>query len=393
VTRSVQPQIDRETLLAFLSEQSEDVLQRMCRTVLQDAMEAELAQRLGAERYEHTGEPRVYRNGTRPRRFDTRLGTLGLEIPRPRDGGYVPSFLEARKRSEKALIAAVMEMTISGVSTRKVERVLAELGVAGMSKSQVSVLCAQLDGMVKAFRERPLVCAYPYVMLDALYMKIRIDGHVRSQAVVIAYGINEHGVREVIGVDVVETESHESWRSFLRSLVDRGLHGVRLVISDAHAGLVSAITQVLTGAHWQRCRVHFLRNIMAHVPQHRKLEIAGAFRSILAAPSADAARLRAAEVIAQYSSILPKAMELLGDGLDDVLSFYAFPAEHHRKIWSTNPIEHLNGVLRRRTNVVGIFPTVHSAIRLITMLLIEQTEDWLTERAYMSETALQAING
>lgn len=384
------PHLDRSALLTLLAEQPDDVLQTLCQTIAQAAINAEFDAQIGAERYERVGE-RIYRNGTRSRRLNTRLGTVDLQIPRPREGGYVPSFLEERKRSERALAAAVVEMVISGVSTRKVERVIEELGVVGMSKSQVSVLCAQLDGTVAAFRERPLEAEYPYLMLDALYIKVRIKDRVCSQAMVIAYAVNEHGMREVIGVDLVETESHASWLSFLRSLVARGLHGVELVISDAHEGLKAAIAQVFGPAGWQRCRVHFLRNILTNVPRHHKAKIAAEFRSILAQPGADAARTRAAEVIAQHTATLPKAMETLAHGLDDVLSFFIFPDEHHRKIWSTNPIEHLNNVLRKRTNVVGIFPNEASAIRLVTMMLIEQTEDWLTERAYMSEASMRAI--
>jgi putative transposase len=385
------PHLDRSALLALLDEQPDDVLQTLCRTIAQAAITAEFDDQIGAERYGRSEGRNGYRNGTRSRSLNTRLGTIDLQIPRPREGGYVPSFLEERKRSERALVAAVVEMTINGVSTRKVERVIKELGVAGMSKSQVSVLCAQLDGTVKAFRERALEGRYPYLMLDALYIKVRINDRVCSQAIVIAYAVNEFGLREVIGVDLVETESHTSWLGFLRSLVARGLSGVQLVVTDAHEGLKGAIAQVFSSARWQRCRVHFLRNILAHVPKHQKLEIAAAFRSILAETDAEAARTHAATIIKQHGKSLPKAMEILAGGLDDVLNFFAFPPEHHRKLWSTNPIEHLNNVLRKRTNVVGIFPNADSAIRLITMLLIEQTEDWLTERAYMSEDSMQSI--
>jgi len=312
-------------------------------------------------------------------------------VPRRRlQSNFVPPLLEHRKRSERALVAAVQEMFISGVSTRKIEKVLRELGVAQMSKSQVSVLCAELDVQVAAFRERRLEARYPYVMLDALYVSVREDGRVAKQAVVIAYGVNESGTREVIGIDVVQTESRESWLDFLRSLVARGLHGVLLAVSDAHQGLRAAITAVFgSTALWQRCRVHFLRNVMAHVAQHRKLEIAEAFRSILSQSTADEARARAVTVIEQFAKTSPKAMEILATGLDDVLAFYAFPQVHRRKVWSSNPIEHLNGTLRKRTNVVGVFPNRDSAIRLISMVLIEQTEDWITERCYMSEESMQ----
>lgn len=383
------PQLDRSALLAALAEQPDDVLQGLLRAVSQAAIQAEFDEFIGADRYRRDSERRLYRNGSRARELDTRLGTIELEVPRAREASFRPTLFEHRGRSEKALIAAVQEMVISGVSTRKVSRVLEKLGVETMSKSQVSVLCAQLDGTVKTFRERPLEAEYPYLMLDALYVKVREDGRVGNMAVVIAYAVNEHGTREVIGIDVVQTESRDSWTAFLRKLKQRGLKGVRLVVSDAHEGLKAAITMVLGEARWQRCRVHFLRNILAHVPQHRKLDVAAAFRAILAQETAEKARAHAAQVIQELGKALPKAMEILADGLDDVLQFFPFPSEHHRKLWSTNPIEHLNGALRKRANVVGIFPNREAAIRLISLLLVEQTEDWLTERCYMSEASMQ----
>jgi len=390
MANSTIPKLDRSALLGILAKQSDDVLQELMGTIAQAAIDAQFAEFIGAEPYERSVERHDRRNGIRERTVDTRMGSIDIRIPRARETNFVPPLLEHRKRSERALVAAVQEMFISGVSTRKIEKVLRELGVAQMSKSQVSVLCAELDVQVAAFRERRLEARYPYVMLDALYVSIREDGRVAKQAVVIAYGVNESGTREVIGIDVVQTESRESWLDFLRSLVARGLHGVLLAVSDAHQGLRAAITAVFgSTALWQRCRVHFLRNVMAHVAQHRKLEIAEAFRSILSQSTADEARARAVRVIEQFAKTSPKAMEILATGLDDVLAFYAFPQVHRRKVWSSNPIEHLNGTLRKRTNVVGVFPNRDSAIRLISMVLIEQTEDWITERCYMSEESMQ----
>jgi len=390
MANSTIPKLDRSALLGILAKQSDDVLQELMGTIAQAAIDAQFAEFIGAEPYERSVERHDRRNGIRERTVDTRMGSIDIRIPRARESNFVPPLLEHRKRSERALVAAVQEMFISGVSTRKIEKVLRELGVAQMSKSQVSVLCAELDVQVAAFRERRLEARYPYVMLDALYVSVREDGRVAKQAVVIAYGVNESGTREVIGIDVVQTESRESWLDFLRSLVARGLHGVLLAVSDAHQGLRAAITAVFgSTALWQRCRVHFLRNVMAHVAQHRKLEIAEAFRSILSQSTADEARARAVTVIEQFAKTSPKAMEILATGLDDVLAFYAFPQVHRRKVWSSNPIEHLNGTLRKRTNVVGVFPNRDSAIRLISMVLIEQTEDWITERCYMSEESMQ----
>ena len=390
MANSTIPKLDRSALLGILAKQPDDVLQELMGTIAQAAIDAQFAEFIGAEPYERSVERHDRRNGIRERTVDTRMGSIDIRIPRARESNFVPPLLEYRKRSERALVAAVQEMFISGVSTRKIEKVLRELGVAQMSKSQVSVLCAELDVQVAAFRERRLEARYPYVMLDALYVSVREDGRVAKQAVVIAYGVNESGTREVIGIDVVQTESRESWLDFLRSLVARGLHGVLLAVSDAHQGLRAAITAVFgSTALWQRCRVHFLRNVMAHVAQHRKLEIAEAFRSILSQSTADEARARAVTVIEQFAKTSPKAMEILATGLDDVLAFYAFPQVHRRKLWSSNPIEHLNGTLRKRTNVVGVFPNRDSAIRLISMVLIEQTEDWITERCYMSEDSMQ----
>jgi putative transposase len=392
MTNSTLPKLDRSALLGLLAQQSDDVLADLMGSVAQAAINAQFQEYIGAGQYERTAERKDQRNGSRERSMDTRMGTIDLRIPRAREGNFIPPLFEHRKRSERALVLAVQEMFISGVSTRKIERVLQELGVERMSKSQVSVLCAELDAQVKAFRERPLTSAYPYVMFDALYVSIREDGRVSKLAVVIAYGVREDGIREVLGIDVVQTESRESWTGFMRALVARGLRGVQLVVSDAHEGLKAAIAAVFAGAaQWQRCRVHFLRNVLAHVSQHRKLEIADAFRSILAQGNADQARAQAVAVIERYAKAAPKAMEILAHGLEDVLAFYAFPSVHRRKIWSSNPIEHLNGVLRKRTNVVGVFPNRKAAIRLLTMLLIEQTEDWITEHSYMSEESMQRL--
>ena len=291
MTKATLPDFDRSTLLSILAKQPDDVLQELMQRVAQAAINAQFGEFIGAESYERNAERKDHRNGSRDRSVDTRMGSIELQIPRAREGNFTPPLLEHRKRSERALVAVVQEMVISGVSTRKIERVLKELGVEHISKSQVSVLCAELDVQVKAFRERRLETGYPYVMLDALYVSVREDGHVRKHAVVIAYAVNEYGAREVIGVDVVQTESRESWLGFLRSLVARGLHGVLLVVSDAHEGLRAAITAVFGAtALWQRCRVHFLRNVLAHVALHRKLEIAEAFRSILAQSTADEQR-------------------------------------------------------------------------------------------------------
>ncbi len=368
-------------------------LRTMLALLLDRAMQLEVGERVGADPYERSQSRQGYRNGTRPRRFDTRLGTIDLAVPKLRFGGYVPTFLERRSRSERALIAVVQEAVLAGVSTRKMTKLFRALGVESISKSQASALCAELDEKANAFRNRPLTKRYPYLMLDALYEKVRVENAVVGQAVVVAYGVGEDGIREVLGVDVVESESLESWTTFLRALIARGLHGVKLVVSDAHSGLKAAIATTLAGASWQRCKVHLMRNVLAHVSQRHKAQVGGELTSIFAQPTREAAERQAAAVVAVHRKALPRAMAVLEEGIADALSFLAFPRPHWRKLASTNPIEHLNRDIRRRTRLVGIFPNIASALRLITLVLLEQTEDWETERRYMSFDSLTQLYG
>ena len=368
-----------------------DDLRAMLEVLLRRVMEAEVSARICAERHERTEDRSGYRNGSRSRRFDTRLGTIALAVPKLRSGGYLPSFLEARSRSERALVSVVQQAVNGGVATRRVERIFAALGIESMSKSQVSELCCELDEMATAFRNRPLTKAYPYLMLDAMYEKVRIDGHVLSQAVVVAYGVGLDGIREVIGNDVVTSESLESWKQFFRGLKERGLHGVCLVTSDAHAGLTAAIAAEFTGASWQRCKVHFMRNVLAHVPSAKKEAFAADLKSIFAQPTRALADERTTAVLAHYGKSSQKAAAILESGIADALSYYGFPTKHWRKIATTNPVEHLNRDIRRRTRVVGIFPNIESALRIITIRLIEETEDWSTERRYMDPDLLAPL--
>lgn len=390
---SIPPSALVDNLVAVVSEPQLADLRELLALVLNRAMELEVEQRVGAGRYERTGDRQPYRNGSRPRRFDTRLGTIDLDVPKLRFGGYVPAFLERRSRSERALVAVVQEAMLAGVSTRRMEKLFRSLGVESISKSQVSELCAELDAKATTFRTRALVKRYPYLMLDALYEKVRIDGAVVTQAVVVAYGIGEDGVREVIGVDVVESESTDSWTTFLRGLIDRGLHGVKLVVSDAHAGLKAAIASVLSGSSWQRCKVHFMRNIIAHVPLKQKAAVGSDLSSIFAQPTRELAERRAADVAVTHRRTSARAMQILDDGIFEALNYLAFPRPHWRKLASTNPIEHLNRDIRRRTKLVGIFPNITSALRLITLVLAEQTEDWQTERRYMNADLLTPLYG
>lgn len=384
--------VPESTLLDnLLDDTPVDDLHHLMALVLERIMQHDIANRTGAAHYERSASRTNHRNGTRSRRFDTRLGTFDLQIPRLREGGYMPPFLEHRSRSEQALTALVLQAIISGVSTRKIEKLAAQLGIVSLSKSQASALCDELDERVAAFRERRLNGRYPYLMLDALYEKVRIDGKVISQAVVVAYGVNVDGKRELLGVDVVETESYESWSTFLKSLLDRGLHGTKLVISDAHGGLVKAIAVVMNGVPWQRCKVHFMRNVMAHVPNRLKDEVAGALKAIFVQTTKDLSLTLFRALVAKYKKACARAMQILEDGIEDALAFMAFPELHRRKIASTNPVEHLNREIRRRTRSVGIFPTRDSAIRLISMILVEQTEDWQAEKAYINPESLAAL--
>jgi transposase-like protein len=368
-----------------------DAMRDFFEQALRKVMQMEFDQHVGAGRYARSDERLDQRNGTRHRTFDTRMGSIDLAIPRLREGNYFPSFLEHRTRSEEALVALVQEAFVGGVSTRKMGKLVAALGVKSLSKSQVSTLCADLDELVKAFRERPLVGKYPYVFLDAVYEKMRIGRTIVSQACVVAYGVRESGDRDLIGLDIVDTESEPSWATFLRSLCDRGLSGVKLVITDAHGGLVKALGAVLVGASWQRCKVHFTRNVTAHAPEAYKKKLANDLQGIYNQPNAEAALVAYEALRVQYEKTCGKAMQILENGLSDTLAFMAFPREHWSRISSTNPIERINREIRRRTRVVGVFPSVASAMRLIGMILLEQTDDWHAGKRYMSEESMQQL--
>jgi putative transposase len=377
-----------------LTDEHADLVREAVSFLCHQIMEAEVAAQIGAGLGERApAERATHRNGYRPRRFDTRAGSLELFIPKLRAGSYFPSFLEPRTRSEQALVAVVMESYVNGVSTRKVERVVEQLGIAGMSKSAVSRLCAALDEQVGAFRERPLEGRYPYLWLDAKVEKVRgPDGRVRRKALVVAYAVHEAGYREVIALDVGATESEAFWREFLRSLVARGLAGVELVVSDAHPGLKAAIAQVL-GCPWQRCTVHFLREMLGHVHRGQQGMIAAALRQVFQADSHDEARRICREVIGRLEPVAPKVAALLEEGEDDLVAFYCLPSEHWSKLRSTNPLERVNREIGRRSDVVGIFPNEESLLRLAASLLIEQNDEWLVGRRYMSEGSLALALG
>jgi transposase-like protein len=368
-----------------------DFLREGVRVLTQALMEIEVSQQLGAERYERTGERLGQRNGYRERDWDTRVGTIGLRVPRVREGGYVPGWLEPRKRAEQALVAVVREAYVQGVSTRKVDDLVKALGLDGISKSQVSRLCQSLDEEVERFRNRPLEGVFPYVWLDATFVKARDGGRVVSQAVVIAIGVNGDGQREVLGLDVGPSEDGAFWLAFLRSLVARGLSGVQLVSSDAHQGLKGAIAAVIHGATWQRCRVHFVRNLLGLVPKSAAEMVAATVRTVFAQPDAPSAREQWRAVADRLRARFPKAADLMDEAEADVLAYLAFPKGHWRQIWSNNPLERLNKEVKRRTDVVGIFPNPAAVLRLVGAVLSEQHDEWQVARRYLSVESLAKL--
>jgi putative transposase len=368
-----------------------DVVRESVAWLVAELMEAEISAQLGADHGERAPERRLaQRNGYRPRAWATRVGQIALEIPKARSGpAYFPSFLEPRRRSERALVAVVQEAYVNGVSTRKVDRLVEQMGLH-VSKDQVSRLCSELDEQVSAFRERPLEGDYPYLWLDAKREKVRDGAHVRSKALVIAYGVHASGRREVISLDVGEVESEAFWVEFLRALRARGLEGVRLCVSDAHEGLKTAIARVL-GCPWQRCTVHFVRDMHQHCRPTQRALVSAALREVFTAEHGEQARERVGQVIERLGPVVPKVARLLEDAEEDLLAFYAFPREHWSKLRSTNPLERVNREVGRRTDVVGIFPNDRALIRLAGALLIEQNDEWLVSRRYLSQESLCAV--
>jgi transposase-like protein len=382
-----------ERVAKTLLDEHTDILREAVALVVAELMEAEISAQIGAARGEVSPDRRSHRNGYRPRRWETRVGELELLIPRKRSGeAYFPSFLEPRRRSEQAIVAVVMEAYVNGVSTRKVDRLVEQLGIGGMTKDRVSALCRGLDEKVAAFRSRPLEGAYPYLWLDAKLVKVRARGHVYPKALVVAYGVHESGRREVIGLDIGETESEAFWVAFLRSLRERGLSGVRLGVSDDHVGLKNAIARILA-CPWQRCTVHFVRDMLRHCRPAQRGMVSAALREVFNAPDEATARERAGAVIERLAEPAPKVSELLAGAEEDLLAFYRFPAAHWSKLRSTNPLERVNREIGRRSDVVGIFPNDDAAIRLAGALLIEQNDEWLVSRRYLSEESLGLVLG
>ena len=366
-----------------------DLLGEMVKMAAELLMDADVETLCNAGYGERSADRLNSRNGHRTRRWDTRAGTINLDIPKLRRGSYLPSLLEPRRRAEQALVSVICQAYVEGVSTRRVDDLVRSMGIDGMSKSQVSELAKNLDDRVAEFRDRPLDSGpYAYVWLDALFHKVREGGRVVSVATVVATGVNSDGQREILGIDVVSAEDGASWTAFLRGLVARGLSGVALVISDAHEGLKGAIAAVLTGASWQRCRTHFMRNLLTRVPKSAQGLVATLVRTIFAQPDEVQVHAQFNRVVDQLECQFPDAAELLVNAEADLLAFSAFPEEHWRQIWSNNPQERLNREIRRRTDVVGIFPNRASCIRLVGAVLAEQHDEWAIARRYMSIESL-----
>ena len=371
---------------------AEDPMFSMLEWLCQQIMEVEVSSKIGADKHEQSQERISHRCGFRPRRLDTRMGTMYLMVPKVRKGGFIPFFLTERKRSEVALIQVVQEAFVQGVSTRKMEKLAKSLGIESLSRSQVSEMTKGLNEQAEEFRNRALTSnSYPVLWVDALYEKVRYGGRVVSMAILLVCGVNDEGKREVLAIEPMLEESRESYKQLFEKLKERGLTKPSLVISDAHKGLVAAIGECFPGSSWQRCKVHFMRNILVHVPHKEKEHFASLLKGIWMTTDPDTARQRAQDLADEYGTKYPKAIETLEEGLEDSLTFLTFPKLDARKVSSNNMLERLNKEIRRRTRVVGIFPNQESYVRLVTTYLIEYAEDWSVSRAYLSEQSLQEL--
>lgn len=379
-------------LIELLQKHDEgDFLRAVTEAVLQTLMEHDVEGMIGAGRYERDEGRQTYRNGYRDRELKTRMGALNLRVPKLRTGSYFPGFLEPRRTSEKALVAVIQEAWIGGVSTRKVDDLVQAMGLSGISKSTVSKLCKDIDERVHEFLDRPLTGDWPYLWLDATYLKVREGGRIISVAAIIAVAVNTDGRREIIGLCVGPSEAETFWTEFLRSLKARGLGGLKLVISDAHTGLKAAIHRVFD-ATWQRCRVHWMRNALAHVPKGQHTVVSAAIRQAFNQPDQKSAVEVWRHVADQLRPRWPKLAAMMDESEADVLAYMAFPAQHRTKLHSTNPIERLNKEVKRRADVVGIFPNEESILRLIGAVLFEQNDDWQSQHRYMMVEAFGQID-
>jgi transposase-like protein len=372
-------------LRALLEKSSDaDLLREMIGFTAQRLMELEVEGLTGAAHGERSPERITWRNGYRERDWETRAGTVELRIPKLRRGSYFPAFLEPRRLAEKALTVVIQEAYFQGVSTRSVDTLVQAMGMSGISKSQVSRLCAEIDDKISAFLDRPLEGDWPYLWLDATYVRCRSGGRIVSTAVIIAVAVNSDGRREVLGIDIGPSEAETFWTEFLRKLARRGLRGVKLVVSDAHEGLKAAVARVLN-ATWQRCRVHFMRNVLAHAGKSGRRVVSAFIATAFAQEDADSARAQWRQVADQLRPKVPKLAALMDEAEPDVLAYMSFPKDHRLKLHSTNPLERLNGEIKRRTEVVGIFPNEAAITRLVGAILLEQNDEWAVQRArYMT---------
>jgi len=373
-----------------LESASPDLLRAMVKDMAEALMSAEAEALCGAGWGERSAERVNRRNGYRERDWDTRVGSIELAVPKLREGSYFPDWLlQPRRRAEQAFVSVIADAYLAGVSTRRVEKLVQQLGVERMSKSQVSRLAQSLDQVVEEFRSRPLDDApYAYVTLDALQVKCREGGRTVNVCVIHAVGVNHDGFRESLGLDVVTAEDGAAWLAFIRGLVARGLTGVKLVSSDAHPGLIAAITATLPGAGWQRCRTHFMRNLLTRVPKSAQGLVATMVRTIFAQPDAASVHEQHARIVVQLEARFPQAAALLDEAGPDLLAFTGFPKEHWRQLWSNNPLERLNKEIRRRTDVIGIFPNRAAIVRLVGAVLAEQNDEWAVARRYMSAESI-----
>ena len=372
-----------------------EVLPEVLRAGLQALIEAEATATIGAGRYERSADRTTVRNGHRPKTISTPAGDVELKIPKLRAGSFFPVLLERRRRIDKALYAVIMEAYVQGISTRSVDDLVRAMGVdSGVSKSEVSRICAGLDAEIAEFRNRSLThTEFPYVFCDATFCKVRVGAHVVSQALVVATGVSATGTREVLGTAVGESESYEFWKDFLKSLKARGLHGVHLVISDAHSGLKAAVAQQFTGAAWQRCRVHFMRNLHGVVPAKQQPVVTAGVRTIFAHTERKDVAAQWDQVAESFQGPLPKVAAMMREAKTDVLAFLPFPKTHWQKIWSNNPIERLNKEIKRRADVVEIFPNPDAFLRLATAVVIDAHDEWQVPRRYMSEVSMDELRG
>jgi transposase-like protein len=382
---------DRLPLAELLQKAGDDdFLRSVAEAVVQLLMENDVEGLIGAGRHERTAERATYRNGYRDRTLDTRLGSLQLRIPKLRQGSYFPPFLEPRKTTEKALVAVIQEAWIGGVSTRKVDDLVQAMGLTGISKSTVSKLCKDIDDRVGAFLERPLVGDWPYLWLDATYLKQREGGRIVSVAAIIAVAVDSEGKREIVGLHIGPSEAETFWSTFLKSLVRRGLRGTKLVISDAHEGLKAAIRRVM-GATWQRCRVHWMRNALAYVPKSQQSMVSASLRQAFLQDTPEKAHAVWRAAADGMRQRWPKLGVFMDDSEHDVLAYMAFPEQHRAKLHSTNPLERLNKEVKRRADVVGIFPSEQSILRLIGAVLLEQNDEWQLQHRYMQVEGMAGL--